>query len=71
MSIYFCTHHSRIPMKLTHMLSEENQNHWARSIPIGANRRRGAPKKLWSGLRYQPTELVESDDEFLNFFYLF
>ena len=36
-----------------------------RYIPIGSNRRRGAPKKLSSGLRYQPSELVESEDEFL------
>ena len=46
--------------------SEENQSHRARSIPIGANRRRGGPKKLLSGLRYQPSELVESDDEFFK-----
>jgi hypothetical protein len=70
-SIYFKTNHSRMPMKLTQIFSEENQSHRARSIPIGANRRRGAPKKLLSGLRYQPSELVESDDEFFKFFICF
>ena len=50
-SIYFKTNHSRMPMKLTQIFSEENKSHRGRSIPIGANRGRGAPKKLLSGLR--------------------
>ena len=35
----------------------------ARSIPIGVNRRRGAPEKLSSSRRYKPSDLVESDDD--------
>ena len=71
-SIYFKTNHSRMPMKLTQIFSEENQSHRRISIPIGANRRKGAPKNLLSGLRYQPSELVESDDEFfICFWFLF
>ena len=60
-----------MPMKPTQIFSEENKSHRGRSIPIGANRRKGAPKNLLSGLRYQPSELVESDDEFFQIFYLF
>ena len=70
-SIYIKTNHSRMPMKLTQIFSEENQSHRARFIPIGANRRRCAPKKLLSGLRYQPIECVNFSNQKMNFFKFF